>query len=446
MAQYSITHACGHEQTHAIYGTSRERERKQDWLATTDCADCYRKQLEAGRQAQTEAAKSKAEEYGMAALDGTEKQAAWAERIRKSFLDALTDGEEHDRKRFLDALLRGGTYSDAADARGQMYRDGQAWLREHSNHAEAADLSPLWNALRLAVYEWVGEADNAAWWIDHRDDLSAQAAKDLQTRAWAIVKAFFGGADVLAADAEAARQEAEKQAQEEARLAEEKRIAAQARQEATVLAAQPVSKLVAEFTVTGGELRVAFPEKNDVFRLIMRGLGFEWSGTVWKRFHKDAAERAVEAAHQMLASGFSVRLFDPELRRRAIASEFTVENKHKAMKHTAAPYAGWFALFWPREDNLYDRLKRIKGTRWASKHAVVPPEQWEEVLDFCETHGFFVSVAAREIVETQKALVANALSVSVTPSPAPLPDDAADVPVLAVPETVEVPAHLRDED
>lgn len=42
MARYTITHRCGHEQTHQLYGKHSDRDRKLDWLATQDCSDCAR--------------------------------------------------------------------------------------------------------------------------------------------------------------------------------------------------------------------------------------------------------------------------------------------------------------------------------------------------------------------------------------------------------------------
>lgn len=41
MAKYTVTHICGHTQTHDLFGPGKERERKQAWLKTTDCKDCY---------------------------------------------------------------------------------------------------------------------------------------------------------------------------------------------------------------------------------------------------------------------------------------------------------------------------------------------------------------------------------------------------------------------
>lgn len=45
MAQYQVTHSCGHTVTHQIYGTNShgERDRKVQWLRGRTCKACYAK-------------------------------------------------------------------------------------------------------------------------------------------------------------------------------------------------------------------------------------------------------------------------------------------------------------------------------------------------------------------------------------------------------------------
>lgn len=41
MAKYTVTHNCGHTQTHELFGPGKERERKITWLQTTECKECW---------------------------------------------------------------------------------------------------------------------------------------------------------------------------------------------------------------------------------------------------------------------------------------------------------------------------------------------------------------------------------------------------------------------
>lgn len=47
MAQYDVTHTCGHPRTYRFFGPERERDRKRAWLATRDCPACARASREA---------------------------------------------------------------------------------------------------------------------------------------------------------------------------------------------------------------------------------------------------------------------------------------------------------------------------------------------------------------------------------------------------------------
>ena len=42
MAQYNVPHKCGHTQTHQLFGPGKDRDRKRDWLETTECAECFK--------------------------------------------------------------------------------------------------------------------------------------------------------------------------------------------------------------------------------------------------------------------------------------------------------------------------------------------------------------------------------------------------------------------
>lgn len=94
MAKYQITHSCGHDQTHQIYGTNvnGERERKAGWLAGSPCTDCWKKgqdeQLAAEAKAAAEA------NADLPGLTGSEKQIAWAETIRAKANASITQSRE----------------------------------------------------------------------------------------------------------------------------------------------------------------------------------------------------------------------------------------------------------------------------------------------------------------------------------------------------------------
>src|SRR5690606_692389 len=134
--------------------------------------------------------------------------------------------------------------------------------------------------------------------------------------------------------------------------------------EATVQPANPKTKTVAAVEFKGNTIEVRFPEVREDFRKLIRfELGYSWTGSCWRRTVTDVAgpveDRVVETAHRLLAAGFPIRLYDDELRRRAIEADFRPEPKRIIWKQTSGQYAGWFGIEWPRED----RKSVVEGRR-----------------------------------------------------------------------------------
>lgn len=87
MAQYTVTHKCGHEVVHRLYGPSRQREWRLKKLAEELCPACE----EAERAKRNAEAAARNREMGLPPLTGTEKQVAWAESIRARIMKELDD-------------------------------------------------------------------------------------------------------------------------------------------------------------------------------------------------------------------------------------------------------------------------------------------------------------------------------------------------------------------
>lgn len=130
MSLYTIKHSCGHEERVQIYGTNvhGERDEKAAWMASRPCSECLLKEEE--------------ERLGISAeLKGSEKQIAWARKIRVKMI-----GEIAALCAQADANLGKGD-----DPRYEVIR-------------------PCWIALRDATLSDLREQESAAWYIDHKDD------------------------------------------------------------------------------------------------------------------------------------------------------------------------------------------------------------------------------------------------------------------------------------
>jgi len=122
--QYPITHTCGHTETHHLYGSYADRERKAVWLKTVPCLACK-------RDSERDAAAAAMSD--LPALTGTDKQIAWATTIRADIISRIDD----------------------------VVAKGEA----------AGGVLPQDLAAKIAAVK--GQA-SASWWIDHRASTLAQ--------------------------------------------------------------------------------------------------------------------------------------------------------------------------------------------------------------------------------------------------------------------------------
>jgi hypothetical protein len=93
MSKYIISHSCGHEVTHQLFGPGKDRESKAQWLETTLCTECWKVQ-QAKERAEKIAVENQrsaelAKNSGLPTLTGSEKQITWGMSIRQQMIDSL---------------------------------------------------------------------------------------------------------------------------------------------------------------------------------------------------------------------------------------------------------------------------------------------------------------------------------------------------------------------
>lgn len=189
MARHTVTYFCGHDGEVDLYGPRREREDRLAWYERNRlCPDCYRERVRREREeASAKAAEANAVR-GLPALEGSEKQIAWAESLRAPVAERLSRVE-------------------VADA---------AWATPEA--LEAAK-----DAVVLVTEEILRQTD-AKWWIDRRDGGGHERPSlgELDAR-WV----FLQIRERHLADAWFAQAEAVK-AQDDARAAEDAKVVTEA--------------------------------------------------------------------------------------------------------------------------------------------------------------------------------------------------------------------------
>ncbi len=130
--QYTVKRSCGHLETFRLYGPSKERESRLQWLRTQPCRECRRRE-------QYEAARAQTAE--LPALFGSPKQIAWATKIRATQLLAI---EEELAKM-------------------------EAMAERTPDAATQASNACILAQVKSAIVQIKAQSD-ARWWIDHRAD------------------------------------------------------------------------------------------------------------------------------------------------------------------------------------------------------------------------------------------------------------------------------------
>lgn len=215
---------------------------------------------------------------------------------------------------------------------------------------------------------------------------------------------------------------------------------------------KPVTKIVARININsdGNIVYVYFPEKRDDFRALMKSLGYIWQYPYWQREIKswtgDVLDRAAELGHHLLANNFCVSFPSEEVQDLALSASYEPEYKRWVLARTKGRYEGWFALWWRRSENCYSEAMKLSGAHYSKPCVVVPPEQFEEVLDFAEIHGFQFSEKALELLEKAQSWQETAMIVSIPEIKSVKPTNGKiKRPELEPDEDLEIDAELADD-
>lgn len=366
------------------------------------CPDCYKEASKKMRDDENSAAAKANAEAGLLPLIGTEKQIAWAELIRKQKISSL---KETFNEKFVCTVI----------FPNQTKRLGMTAFNKKDPR--------LWAAI-----ESLSNRQSACWWIDSR-----------QSTAIELLEEEYKAIDTPLSIEE---QKIEKEARKEA-LAE-----------ATVYPERSCTNTVAEIHIIENNSRkfieVSFAEKREDFRkLIKFKLHYLWNGTCWQReigeITGTVSDRVAETGHGLLAEGFPIRIFDGDLRDKAIKGEFIPEHRRWIITGYDEKYI-WFVIRWNFDDDCYNAAKIITGSRYRKPFIVVPPEQFDEVIDFAEMHQFRFSDKAKELTETGRKIKENAIFVKVSRKNNTLKIISSVPQKLNVSNNVQVAEKFKDEE
>lgn len=278
-------------------------------------------------------------EKGMSNLKGSDKQRAWAAEIR------------HNALRNLDKWL---------DENEEDLVDG------------AAD----------AIRKKAKEIDKSSWWIDNK----GRGAEALAEKIFALTPMARG-------------EEASNPAPETGTIAASAAAVVHPDDETH-------SGTVVDIKILDKTVILTAP-KNETLRQIVKSQGYQWKGGAWRLeesiFTGAALDRAAELGNACLLAGFPVRMWDEELRRKAINADFQPRQYRWVSLRAGGTYDGWLALNFERNDELYQTCRKIRGSKWDSPSVMVKVEQYRQVEDLAYLWDFQFTPGAERAIEAYKS-------------------------------------------
>lgn len=344
MAKYYGTYACGHEGCINVVGPHKDREWKIEREFSGICPECYAKQQEEMKEKRNWESEEKAKEMKLPELFGSPKQVAWANTIRIDFLskyDKMIEAFRNDGEKVQVITLPDSTVTITEDT-------------------------------LLSVREWIlKNKTEATFWIETR------ANKPI-----AFIKETI-----------------DKMNEENAAPDEDKGSGGNSEENLTVTPESGADKGGIVKIYTGEQIKALY-EKDDLFREIVKSLGYTWENGAWRKkiseYTGPAPERIAELGNKLLNAGFTVQFPDHESMEKAINATYEPECTRWIRRSSDRK----LAIRWrERSDTLYQAARKLPGAKYSDGAIIVSAERYQEIEDFAETMGFKISKKAAEEIE-----------------------------------------------
>jgi hypothetical protein len=202
---------------------------------------------------------------------------------------------------------------------------------------------------------------------------------------------------------------------------------------------KPKSKTICRISVGETSIKLLFSERLDSFRDVVKSFGFRWESPLWLKTVKKGGicDRAAEISRALLDAGFSVQTEYAGITAAALEGSYVPESLRLVSARASGVFKGWLAIRWPRGEDHYDKAKAITAAKYSEGEVLVPPEHFEEVLDFANIYDFSITPEAEAEIQTMR----QALDIGYIPSKKQR-KQRAEKPV----EAEGIPEDLRDED
>jgi hypothetical protein len=431
MAKYDVTYSCGHSGAVNLLGPGKERERKLEWYRTSAvCPECYEKYKEEKNQAERMVMVEKAKSYDLPDLVGSEKQIAWALKIRDEFIkvtDKLMAHELRDMSRIIFETIRQGNFA---------HESAKWWIETRESHI--IEINRLGNAFIVGICEYLGidekkkTPDEVAELIEQSDII--QMPEDER---YHIFTAIVQGEHPTRWKTAVTKDEIV--------------IAAELEAERTIRPTEPKIETATKITLRASDdgsscITIRTSEYNQDISVLLKKSGFVWQSGSWIKNQnanqRDTVDRIIEAAVHALSHGYVVVLPDKNLVEKVLSADY-----QPFQTRLIRSMDGEFSIKWGKDDgDFYESAKRLHGAHWNREHRTmrVPASSFLEVEDFAEKFDFALSDMAIKLVEKAKIVRDAALVGDVRPKGKIKPTGSK--PMVLKIEYVDVSPDLKEDD
>lgn len=342
MAWYYGTFSCGCEGRVNIIGPSKDRDWKKQRAFSKECDKCYREKLEKARELDNKRALELAKEMELPKLEGTEKQVAWANTIRQSLIDKVA------------------SFIGKGDL-GSFDNEAKQRIKDINNMSVVLDYV-------------IDKKVSAEFWINNRESIK-----------WDNIEFIFKDyiKDALPTDEEV-----------------QKKITQQDIELESIISPKEVIKPgVVEINLVDNTVELVYQKDNDFIECV-RSLGYRWKGK-WRKNITELTgsykDRMAEIGNLLLNEGFSIRIYNSEIRRKAISGQFEREQERWIIFNIEEDKL-W--IKWEYGNNkLYNTVKKLPGSKYKDGKMLIDIANYEVIKEFAELYNFKFTKKADEKIK-----------------------------------------------
>lgn len=384
MAKYNITYKCGHEDRVELFGKMSVREWRLEQMAGELCPECQRK-------AEMERLKKQEEEDGLPSLTGSEKQIAWAMKLRD---DAL----KH---------LRITSYN--ADVKIQQLQkqnddvSGLQLIKEYVN----------------TTMMYMSEQTDSKFFIDRRDELKAIRVTYFDVLSESGINKYLQKYEKYKQEYDDAHDVYAIAAKQEQEELERNKAEAEKSAQVTIQPEQKGSNTIVTLKVQDDTVKLCSDYDSNLVDVIHKlELKMTWNRPCWEfkaeLFRGTAESALIEIGNKLLEKGYTVVFPSRKMADMALTGSFekykmNAVYAHKTEKNT-------LVVEYDKSDNgIPVLLGFIRGSKFKrnSNMCYVPVSAYESLEELSEANNFAWSKAASERMETykQSLIIANPVHV-----------------------------------